>query len=125
PGASYTQTQAVTVINAPPGNYFIILKTDSTDALLESNETNNTRTVPIAVSVPDLVIDRLTVAPAAHFGRSLEVVWTVRNAGNGGARPGWSDRISLSTDALGANDISLLTLSASPFAPLAPGASYT
>src|SRR5438132_1755046 len=42
PGASYTQTVQTGLPSVSPGNYFLILRVDANNDLVESDETNNT-----------------------------------------------------------------------------------
>lgn len=124
-GSNYVQTQNVTMPSVAAGNYFLILRTDADGNLTESIEGNNNRSTPISVSVADLVVHSLMVQPIAQFGQTVDIAWTVTNTGTGTAVAGWSDRLVLSSDTVVGGDTTLLSLSAAPFFPLLPSASYT
>ena len=50
--------------NVPAGSYFLHVNADDGLAISESDEVNNHRTIPIAVTTPDLMAAGLT-APAS------------------------------------------------------------
>jgi YD repeat-containing protein len=123
PGASYTATKLFIVPNVPAGSYFLHVNADDGLAISESDEANNHRTIPIAVTTPDLVAAGLT-APASVRGQQVvSLGWTVSNSGSGAAKAPWMDIVYLSSDqTCCAGDTALATVSHT--AALAPGASY-
>src|SRR5439155_26987761 len=50
PGQSYTRTFSATVPNVAAGSYYLILETDSSSQIAESDETNNLFAVPVTVA---------------------------------------------------------------------------
>ena len=108
-GDSYAKTDAVvTIPNIPAGNYFIVLKTDNSSTVFESNENNNTRAIAFTVQTPDLVPTALSAPGSAAKGAQISISWTVANQGTGVANPSWSDAIYLSLDeTIGTGDVNL------------------
>ncbi|HEX7993735.1 MAG TPA: CARDB domain-containing protein, partial [Streptosporangiaceae bacterium] len=119
-GASYTASASIHVPSVAAGSYYLILVTDGYgNRVPESNESNNTLSVPITVGQADLVATALTGVPAqASQQQILPVSWTVKNQAATGAASGslvpcctqtdhgsyqynniWFDRFFLSTDA--------------------------
>src|SRR6185369_15449583 len=99
---NYSKTTTVTVPNVTPGNYFLVVETDSTFAVNESNESNNRTgtgvSIPITIQKPDLVPTVVTGPATAATGSTITVGWTVQNQDTGTALASWVDRIRLSTD---------------------------
>ena len=123
PGASYTATKLFTVPNVPAGSYFLHVNADDGLAISESDEENNHRTIPIAVTTPDLVAAGLTAPASVRAQQVVSLGWTVSNSGSGAAKAPWMDIVYLSSDqTCCAGDTALATVSHT--AALAPGASY-
>jgi YD repeat-containing protein len=123
PGASYTATKLFTVPNVPAGSYFLHVNADDGLAISESDEVNNHRTIPIAVTTPDLVAAGLTAPASVRAQQVVSLGWTVTNSGSGAAKAPWMDIVYLSSDqTCCAGDTALATVSHT--AALAPGASY-
>ena len=123
PGASYTATKLFTVPNVPAGSYFLHVNADDGLAISESDEGNNHRTIPIAVTTPDLVAAGLTAPASVRAQQVVSLGWTVSNSGSGAAKAPWMDIVYLSSDqTCCAGDTALATVSHT--AALAPGASY-
>lgn len=108
PGESVARSERVPVPgNIPPGQYEVRVCVDTAESeygdVLESNEENNCRTEPVCVDClqPDLVITGL-VAPALGFdGQTVELSWTVENAGAAAATAPWVDYVYLSENTTG------------------------
>ncbi len=99
PGASYTQTRTLTVPNVAPGDYYLLVWANTgPSGVSEINHDNNQRTIPIAVTVPDLVAASLTAPASARGGTAVSIGWTVANQGTGPAQPQWTDAVYLSSD---------------------------
>lgn len=88
------------------GNYFVLVRTDRDNQVLETSENNNVRssetTVAIAaatVLMPDLVVESVDAPSDAYSGQPFELTWTVRNTGVD-PTPGrnWYDSVYLSRD---------------------------
>jgi hypothetical protein len=62
-GASYTQTQTVTIPNVAAGGYYLIISTDAGNTRAETDEGNNQLAVALAVTTPDLMPTALTAPP--------------------------------------------------------------
>ncbi|MCX6925400.1 MAG: PKD domain-containing protein, partial [Verrucomicrobia bacterium] len=63
-GASYSATNTLTLPRWPAGNYFLLLRADDNNYIVESNETNNSVAIPITITTPDLAAGSLhLVAP--------------------------------------------------------------
>jgi YD repeat-containing protein len=123
PGASYTATKLFTVPNVPAGSYFLHVNADDGLAISERAEGNNHRTIPIAVTTPDLVAAGLTAPASVRAQQVASLGWTVSNSGSGTAKAPWMDIVYLSSDqTCCAGDTALATVSHT--AALAPGASY-
>ena len=82
------------------GSYFLIAVADDLGAVDESNEGNNTRTAPIAISRPDLSVTSVTVTPAlAAAGMNVSITQIVRNVALTPANaPASSSRLTLSSN---------------------------
>ena len=86
------------------GTFTILVVADSDGQVVEpAAEDNNvtasvgTLTVTLA-DVPDLVVDSVTPHSSLLSGGTVDVSWTVRNAGDAPATAPWTDRVYLSTD---------------------------
>jgi subtilase family serine protease len=92
----------------------------------ETDEGNNVRAVPIALSRPDvdLVVSAAQAPAAASIGSPVAFSWTVANTGTEAAQGRWLDSVYVSSDqTLDGTDL-LLGTRERIGAPLAPGASY-
>jgi hypothetical protein len=97
--SSYTDSHAFTLPKVPAGDYYLIGVADIANNISESNETNNTKAVPITLGLPDLspVSVGWTGQPVA--GQSLTLTMTVTNIGSGFASGVWDEAFFLSTNA--------------------------
>jgi hypothetical protein len=126
-GASLTVTQTVIIPPSQTGQRYWVITTDASRSLEESGSvTNNTAVAPVATRVlaPDLAVTAVSAPPTAFLGQTINVGWTVRNAGTAPASVAWIDRVLLTP---GSNSLAgAITLLDAP-APvtLAAGASYT
>jgi subtilase family serine protease len=124
-GASYTNFDtAARVPQAPAGHYYLILVIDDTNAVSESNESDNQRAVPITITTPDLVPTAFTVPTAAVAGSSISISWTVTNQGSGIAAPG-ADNVYFSDTPTCCDDVAVFLGGAGGPPALSPGASYS
>ena len=87
PGASYTATKQFTVPNVPAGSYFLHVNADDRLAISESDEANNHRTIPVAVTTPDLVAAGLTAPASVRAQQVVSLGWTVSNGDRARRRP--------------------------------------
>jgi CARDB/Calx-beta domain/Bacterial pre-peptidase C-terminal domain/RTX calcium-binding nonapeptide repeat (4 copies) len=127
-------TTPITTNNITPGDYYLLLKTDASNGILEGNETNNiiASTTPISLTaynnIPDLTIVGFAPATPVDIQSIIPVSWTVTNALSADpARSGWFDYVYLSDDqTLDNNDIALTSVIRNIDRPnLGSGASYT
>jgi subtilase family serine protease len=84
-GATDTATTSLLIpASTPPGIYHVCANADSTGAVVESNETNNTlcSTATVASAVPDLIMTAVTPnASVVSSAGKLSVSDTVKNLG--------------------------------------------
>ncbi len=132
-GSSYTTSANATVPNFPVGQAYLIFEADAFNGLVESDETNNAKAVPIALNSPgnvDLKVTSVSSSAStaiAGDGQTVDVTYTVKNVGTVAAAASWYDEIDLANAADGTGSPVLLTTSSPPDGtpPLAAGASYT
>ncbi|MCB9251428.1 MAG: right-handed parallel beta-helix repeat-containing protein [Flavobacteriales bacterium] len=117
PGQSYSNSTNVTLPNGVSGNYYIFIKTDNYNSVLEVDNNNNsardtTNTVITLTPPPDLVVTSVTRPSTAFSGTPASTVFTVKNQGTGDTRSGgWYDRIYLSNEnVLNGSSVLLKTL---------------
>jgi len=84
------------------GTYRILVQTDATGLLVESDEGDNiaAATDPLVIALapsPDLVIESGSAPAAATAGTSFGARWRGRNAGTVAASGSWSDRLYLTS----------------------------
>jgi hypothetical protein len=101
PDSSYTQSVSVTLPIDVTGNYYFLVKTDNTNAVVELSDNNNLGKTSIAthvslkslpdIRVKDILADKATVNP----GDSLTISWKVENIGGVTATGGWAERITI------------------------------
>ncbi len=103
PGSSnYTTTQLVRIPDGLTGDYRILVRTDGSGDIAESNDDNNLSspyTVTLELPPPaDLNITNITVPASGSPGGSLGFQWTVQNSGQFPAVGPWRDTVYLSRD---------------------------
>jgi subtilase family serine protease len=123
-GASYTQTQTVTIPNVAAGGYYLIISTDAGNTRAETNEGNNQLAQALAVTTPDLMPTGLTAPPAVSPQQAVSVSWTVKNQGTGPAVGPWTDTLYISPNSSCCANATILK-SVSPAPGTAAGATYT
>ncbi len=104
-GESYVATADVKIPRGLVGNYNIIVWTDESQRVVESNELNNWNVArPIQINAPLLpdLQTTLVQAPESTFaGGTIPLTYRVENQGTGGTLPlesNWADYVYLSTD---------------------------
>ena len=113
-GASNTATTSLTIPSTTKaGNYYVCTKADSSSAITESIENNNTlcSSTQVTVPKPDLIMTALsTTTTAIKPGSSLSLSNTVKNQG-GTSTGSFAIAFHLSVDAVygGTNDIAFST----------------
>lgn len=109
-GGTYRDTVEVDLPGGiPSGSYYVILDLDgrygdlgNDGYVYESNETDNLRSAPIAITLPDavdLVVTDVQAPTEAEPGDQIEVTWTVDNTATNPAQGRMRDAVYLSTDA--------------------------
>ena len=127
-GATYTDTESVTLPATAQGTYYVFVMTDSSNQVNEcSNENNNVGgsavSIIVANQLPDLQINAIVAPPSAQVGQTISLQWTGANNGQAAAKnPAWNDGVYL-TPASGGNAIRLATALIS--GPLAIGGTYS
>ncbi len=108
-GGQYTSSSTVTLPDAAlPGTYLLI-QTDADDKVLEPEESNNVRPLPLSFLLPDLTVASSTDAGAGKAGETISVTWDVTDAGAAPAGRAWSDSVYWSTDSVyDSSDVLLL-----------------
>src|SRR5581483_10224556 len=129
PGESYTGQLTVHTPRVEAGSYFILVKTDSGDAVYErGRESDNVDSAAIDVQFrppPDLQVTAATAPASALLGERTALSWTVTYTSAQLALDDWNDRVYLSADeTLDDNDLTLLTQPIQGQTPLAAGRSY-
>ncbi|MEW5802681.1 MAG: CARDB domain-containing protein [bacterium] len=103
-GASYSQSESFVVRQDVSGPYHVYVVTDAIHQVFEyDKEDNNTSSSPGTVQVTgvraDLVVSHLTVPTGGCQGQSIEITWTVTNAGpDSTLGNSWDDTVYLSSD---------------------------
>jgi YD repeat-containing protein len=124
-GQSYTRTQTVPAPRVPAGQYFLILSVDDGRVVPESDETNNRRALPIAITTANLEPTGLTLPTTWTRGQSVSATVSVANRGTGTAYGAWDDGLYLVPEGAPCCDSARLLVAAAHTTPLAPGASYS
>src|SRR5262249_30552075 len=100
PSDHYDQSALVTLPNFPDGDYYILIVADAANEQVESDETNNVRSLTISLTSPDLTVSAATAPASAALAETIPVSWTVTNQSNAGAFTDWTDRVYYSADPL-------------------------
>ncbi|MCL1475986.1 CARDB domain-containing protein [Argonema antarcticum] len=126
PGASYTETRNFTLPERTgAGPWYLLFVTDRDKHQVETNDTNNVKAVRIDITVPDVIVDRVTAPLTAQLGQTIPVSWTVKNQGSVQAAADWYDAIYLSNDAtLDEKDTNFYSWGTGDKTPLAAGGEY-
>ena len=92
-------------IPCPNGEGLLNVSTDVTEAVLEGNESNNTRTVPLNILTPDLAVTSVTLSEESLWsGTNVAVTYTVVNNGTMPAYSNITDKVFFSTSAVNYQD---------------------
>ena len=95
-------------VSLPDGTYHILVETDASDVVAESDEMNNAASVgSFAMTLPqlpDLTVQDVAGPDEAMPGASVEVTWTLANDGFFEADGTWTESIYLSSDAAVGDD---------------------
>jgi YD repeat-containing protein len=94
---SYTHTVDVTLPNGLSGTYYVVVDTWGPYQFIYTNNDTGV-SGPVAVTLtppPDLTPTQITGPVTANAGDSVDVSWTVKNIGTGGAAGAWADYLQL------------------------------
>jgi hypothetical protein len=84
PTGSSVSSTAVTIPNsATDGPTFLVGVVDDLDSVIEGDETNNVRHVPLTIVQPDLVVSAVSAPATGTIGGTLPVSTTIHNARSG------------------------------------------
>ena len=102
PGASYTNTQTVTLpLNAAvnPGPYFLFVEADADGAVAEAAISLLTASIALSLPpLPDLAATNLVAPDVALPGTDATLTWTVTNLGTATATGPWTETVLVSPD---------------------------
>ncbi|MEX2646227.1 MAG: CARDB domain-containing protein, partial [Gaiellaceae bacterium] len=124
-GGSAVASAMVTLPDVADGSYRFVVVSDANQQRYErGRETNNTAaSTAVALGHVNLTATAVTAAATAQSADSIDVQWTVTNAGSRAAAGAWSDQIYLSQNGtIGSGDRLLGEFAHS--GPLGPGESY-
>jgi RHS repeat-associated protein len=112
PGETYTAEAEFLIPLGVVGDYNVIVDTDTSNAVFESDDGNNRAFSVGKISISenpnpdpnlfpqpaDLVVTSITAPTAGTSGQFIEVTWTVRNNGQPTGNREWIDSVFLSRD---------------------------
>jgi hypothetical protein len=125
-GASYTQSENVTLPLIYSGPEYLLFVVDQSNYQPQTNAANNVEIVPIDVSATDLTVSSVTAPASVDLGQPATVSWTVENTGTGPADESWSDGVYYSKrNSFDSSAVYLTSVPVGGNSPLAAGASYT
>jgi hypothetical protein len=128
-GETYDSNATVSLPGGlPAGPAYLLIVTDGTRRIPETDEANNTFDLPITVTLPDvdLQVTGAAAPPSGLLGGAVSVSWTVKNFGAEEAVADWYDSIYVSSDAtFDPGDVLAGYVWIEGQTPLAGGASYT
>jgi RHS repeat-associated protein len=137
----YTRTESVTLPQNLEGNYYLIVRTDTGNAIYEyaddyDAESNNLNYDPTPITVTlipppeppqvDLQVKEIASLNPAFSGQTLDIRWTVANNGKDDLSSSqWQDRLILSADdSLATSNDNFLLATVNQSRGLAAGDSY-
>jgi len=126
-GASYNSSMSVTIPPNLEGNYMIFAVIDGGDAIYESDENNNYRSIPIFIngkqtSATDLTVSNISAPSSINAGEEFTMSYMINNQGEFKAQGLCREVIYLSSDnVLDADDPMVGTVSGD--IDIAPGGS--
>ncbi len=100
----YTTTRSFTLPAELSGEFYVLVRTDRDDRVLEDPLENNNDGVSTSLTtitlnpVPDFVVTSVDAPLTAISGQSFDVTWTVRNDGADSGPRSWDDYVYLSLD---------------------------
>lgn len=103
PGAAYTKSASVTLplrADLTEGDYYLLLVSDASEQLLESNESNNVLAKLVHIvdpQLPDLAVTSIGGPEQALPGATISLTWRVSNKGTAATNANWQDFVYVST----------------------------
>ena len=104
-GASYTNSQPVTIPNVPTaGTYYLFVVTNTPGYVgpapqAETDLTNDSDSAAISLTLPDVTLAVQSVSPTTFVaGSYVSLSWTVENQGTDAASGIWADSVYLSSN---------------------------
>ncbi len=103
-GESYTRDLSVRLPDGISGNYYCLVRTDTGNAVSDSDILNNLGYSPSTIAIvlsppPDLHVASFLAPSNGQSGQPITVQWTIQNSGSGQTLvPSWNDAIYLSSD---------------------------
>ena len=100
---SYEASVSYPVPETMHGNYMLYVRTDAADAIVESDEDNDFKAIPVYIRdandrPADLVITNLSVPDVIYAGESVSISYTITNQGEFDADGNLRDILYLSND---------------------------
>jgi subtilase family serine protease len=124
----YVVGKNITIPNNVSGEYYLLFATDADRTLVETDETDNIRAIPLTISEngTNLKVTAATAPATAILGQQVAVNWNTTNTGGLATNSlDWVDRVYLSDNSTFESTDTLLTEQArGSQTPLAAGASY-
>lgn len=126
-GADYVSSLSVTIPPEMEGNYMLFAVIDGGNSIYESDESNNSRSIPIFIngrniSATDLVVNNISAPSSINAGEIFSLSYRIGNQGEFNAKGMCREVLYLSTDnVLDADDQMVGTVSGN--IDIAPGGS--
>ena len=103
PEQSYSASVSYNIPSTMHGNYMLYLRTDAANAMVESDEDNNFKAIPIYIRdandhPADLVVSNMSVSDVIFAGEPIEITYTITNVGEFEANGNLRDIFYLSED---------------------------
>lgn len=102
-GTDYSSEATFTIPANVQGNYLLFVVTDATDAIVEEDENNNSKGIPVFINgsadtPADLLVTNVTAPGTVKAGEDVTVSYQIKNAGEYPAAANLHDVIYLSKD---------------------------
>lgn len=136
PNQTYSESRSITVPNIPPGDYYVMARSNISNQIVGEVTTNNANVVRNALGaakkihvvqplLPDLTDSILSVNSPVATGQLLNLVYKVSNKGAGPTFPSsWSNDVWLSSDFIPGNSGDIKLSGNTHAGALAAGQSY-
>lgn len=112
PNGSYTRKITASIPYLSAGDYYLILKVNTSELGFENNFSDNivvsTKLTLGQLNFPDLEITEVRVPNEAFSGKTFKLEWTVKNKGNNATNGNWTDHIYVASDSTLLSNVSNL-----------------